>query len=73
MLIAVAELATAGIGALALAGALIRWIARMEANTAATEELTRVLQGTATKVANHEVRLENHEVRIATLEKKADS
>jgi hypothetical protein len=66
----IAEWITAAVGVIAVSGAMIRWVSRMEANTAATEELTRVLSGTATQVQNHEVRLENHEVRIQTLEKK---
>jgi len=68
----IAEWITAAVGVLAVSGAMIRWISRMEANTAATEELTRVLSANATQVQNHEVRLENHEVRISTLEKRAE-
>jgi hypothetical protein len=50
--------------------ALLRWVGKLERNTEATQELTRVLQGTSDKVQSHEVLLENHEVRIGALEEK---
>ena len=66
------EAAGSAVTLLTVVGAIARWSGKVDRNTEATKELTRVLQGTTTQVHSNELRLENHEVRISTLEKKIE-
>lgn len=61
----IAEWITAAVGVLALSGAMIRWVSRMEANTAATEELTSTMKAFIPETTKT---LTDHEVRISVLE-----
>lgn len=63
------EIITIALTILGMAVAIFRWVARMDANTAATEKLTRAFELFADKI---EERLLDHERRISRLEGHGD-
>lgn len=68
MAILIAALITTAVAILAATFGLLRWAARVDANTAATEKLTAAFEGFMPQVTD---RLNDHEVRLTVLEKSS--